>query len=378
MGSETTIQDYLIEGKIDLIENPTLTLLESTLLKEGYSIDPIKLIVKFLSGIKDLVGLKFLVAKKDQIQHGLVKSSIALMDPIFEEDTDKVETNPVLVPAPKSKKDVDGYLKKIHTWLSSKIQMDFPKLRQLFAKSYAFIVKALVGLGIVGTIASASYGGYMAGDKSIIGAVLGGGIIVLLALMIVYLSIINAVEKSEETDNINFDSAFTNIVNGFKRLFTSLKIEKGEAKFGIISVLLSSLSAWFVSNAVDVEKKLKQVVDFTKVVGGHAWNFIKSKPIWGEFKQAILSRISKDTKVGTGEEAVQGLQQGVKDIGVDPEVLKKTFDELVHKTSWFIKFVVVPFILFMTILYLFSEFVDHFNLDKIMKGEESESQEEFI
>ena len=160
MSAEKSVKDYLIDGKVDMIHNETLQLLESTLLKENYSIEPMKLIVKFFTGIHDIVGLKVLSSKKNMIQQGLSVTASTLSDSVFEAEDNNKTPNPVQQPLPKNKQEIDGYLKKVHSWLSSKIKIDYLKLRELFNKAYAFIVKACVGLGIVGTLIAVSYGGF--------------------------------------------------------------------------------------------------------------------------------------------------------------------------------------------------------------------------
>ena len=227
--------------------------------------------------------------------------------------------------------------------------------------------------------------------------------------MVVYLCIINAIEISGDDDKLNFDGALTNIINGFKKLFTSLKLRKGETKFAMVSAMLTGLLALFYT-VVPVQRLMENVVKFTKFAAKGLWNAAKTGPVIRNWARAYAKNRGVITKekeaellakgILGGEEATQAISQAGSELksGYEktkgfmntnaPTIGKKMNDVestmLVSTEEWakrltkFIKVVVVPLIIFMTIIYLFAELVDQFNLEKIRKGEESESEEEFI
>jgi len=407
MSAENMIKSYLIDGQVNMLDNTTLDLLESTLLTEDYTIEPMKIISRALSSINDIVGLKMLSAKKDMVVGGIRKTVSNINRAIFD-DTETGQQNPTTQAPPKTKKEIDGYLRKIYKWLATKIEIDFATLKYLFNKSYAFIVKALVGVGLVAPIAVTMWAG-AAGAISVPSALAISGVAIFLALMVVYLCIINAIEISGDDDKLNFDGALTNIINGFKKLFTSLKLRKGETKFAMVSAMLTGLLALFYT-VVPVQRLMENVVKFTKFAAKGLWNAAKTGPVIRNWARAYAKNRGVITKekeaellakgILGGEEATQAISQAGSELksGYEktkgfmntnaPTIGKKMNDVestmLVSTEEWakrltkFIKVVVVPLIIFMTIIYLFAELVDQFNLEKIRKGEESESEEEFI
>jgi len=382
MSAENTIKNYLIDGKVDMLDNSTLDLLESTLLTEDYPIKTMTVIANVLGSVQDLSGLKMISAKKDMIITG-IKNSVKVVDSIiFDDDSQSEKDNPINQSPPKTKKEVDGYLRKIHKWLSSKIEIEFQVLKNLFNKSYAFIIKALVGVGLVAPIAVTLWAGTGEKGISMASALSISGVAILISLLVVYLCIINAIEMSQgDEDKLNFDQALTNIINGFKNLFTSLKIGKGEAKFASISAMLTVFLG-LIYKIVPVDKYIRNILQWSKEGYNFFYDLVKKAgpPVKNQIKDFLKNRgitVSKTKikKVGKGiVDTVSAKSPTFKQLSSSLTDMEKW----VEKMTWFVKVIVVPFICFMVIIYLFAELVDRFNLEKIRKGEEGETEEEFI
>jgi hypothetical protein len=383
MSAENTIKNYLIDGKVDMLDNSTLDLLESTLLTEDYPIKIMSVIANVLGSVQDLSGLKMISAKKDMIIAGTKKSVGVVNSMIFDDDPQSEKDNPINQSPPKTKKEVDGYLRKIHKWLSSKIKIEYEILKNLFNKSYAFIIKALVGVGLVAPIAVTIWGG-TGGTKGIgmASALLISGVVILIALLAVYLCIINAIEMSQgDEDKINFDQALTNIINGFKSLFTSLKIGKGEAKFASISAMLTVFLG-LIYKVIPIEKYIKNILQWSKE--GFVFFYDLAKKVGPIVIEPIKDFLKNRGVTASKEEVKKAATDIVNTVSEKSPKFKQlssslaNMDKWVEKMTWFVKVIVVPFICFMVIIYLFAELVDRFNLEKIRKGEQGETEEEFI
>jgi hypothetical protein len=133
---------------------------------------------------------------------------------------------------------------------------------------------------------------------------------------------------------------------------------------------------------VPVDKYIRNILQWSKEGYNFFYDLVKKAgpPVKNQIKDFLKNRgitVSKTKikKVGKGiVDTVSAKSPTFKQLSSSLTDMEKW----VEKMTWFVKVIVVPFICFMVIIYLFAELVDRFNLEKIRKGEEGETEEEFI
>jgi uncharacterized membrane protein len=392
MSAESVINEYLSE------EGGTLTL-ESlqVYVQEGVSIKPLAGLVQFLRQVKSMASIdKVFSTKKNVIRMAAVKAVKAVDDDIFSESEDDDSSSsdndsPVDEPAPENEREAEGYLKRMYLYFKKVIKgLGFPEMKQVFRAALAVVTKLLMGVGLIGMAVIMPLS-------------------IPIALIIVVMCITNAVEQTkdieDETERINLKQAFNNVMQGFKRMFLSLKINKGEGKFAIISSIIVGVLFWIKSKMHNVQYVFTSIFSHLRAgVVKPGWNLAKQNLAAATDAKLIIGMImSADTREevvkamhqkGIPPERLAAIESQVQNLwDMSPEQRKPHVKKLIRgavvsgaqkarplekeaasKTSkalyWGIVIVGVA-----TILYLFANIVDSYNLKKVKEREDD--REEF-
>jgi uncharacterized membrane protein len=391
MSAESVINEYLSDEA-----GGTLTL-ESlqVYVQEGVSIKPLAGVVRFLRQVKSISSIDKVFSKnKNSIRSAAVKAVNAVDDDIFsdsEEEGSGGNNNdtPVSKPAPENDREAEGYLKSLYLYFKKVIKgLGFPEMKQVYRTAKAVVTKLLIGVGLVGMAVIAPLS-------------------IPIALIIVVMCITNAVEQTkdieDETERINLKQAFNNVMQGFKKMFLSLKINKGEGKFAIISTLIVGVLMWVKSQITDVQNVFTSAFSWIRQGGVGAWNVAKSKISAATDLQTVAKLV---TSAATREEVVEAMIKK----GIDPKKLdelerrvKNLWDLPPEQRSKQIKGIIrghykkgletaggmekeaaskttkaiywgIVIVGIATILYLFANMVDSFNLKRV-KEREDDSEE---
>ena len=238
MSAENIINDYLSDDS-----TATLTL-ESlqVYVQEGVSIGPLVGLIDFLRQIKSMTSIDNLFSiKKNTIRMAAVKAARAVDDDIFSDDGGSNKNDsPVDEPAPTTEAQAEGYLKRMFLYFKKIIKgLSFPEMKTIYTTAKSVIIKLLAGVGIVG-----------------MGVVIP--LTIPLSLMIVVICIMNAVEQTEdiedESSRINLKQAFNTVMSSFKKMFTTLKVGKGEGKFAVISSIIVGIMGWMKWKFINTDK----------------------------------------------------------------------------------------------------------------------------
>lgn len=348
MSAELAINNYICD------DNKSLTL-ESlkVYVSEGVDINPLRVVTSFVDKLRDIKGLFSLFSNnKDLVRSSSVKALRSIDSTIF--GSSDVNNSPVSKPAPKTKKDAENFLKRYYNYISNKVRgkISFQQVKAIFNNAFNIIVKLLAGAGIVAL--------------SIVQP-----LAIPFALIIVLICMWNAVEQSENIDDpnrkIDLKRSFNNIMSGFKKMFLSVKSQKHEGKFAFISALLVGF-LWFIKKSTNFTK-------FIQVIFANAGKEIARAG-------ALITNVTKKMvdKLPESEvaKAVSDEYFSGKKVDIKFPSKEKIINAGGEAGTTFGKIMVVavlPIIAIASILYLFAEVVDHFNLKKIK--ELDDEQEEF-
>lgn len=393
MSAENVINSYLTDSE-------SVVTLESLqqYVQEGISIKPLETLVSMLKQLTNFASINKLFSdNKSIVRSALNKSVKAVDDDLFSEnvDIDKTEhthNNPVNTPAPINEKQADGYLKKLYLYFKGFIKgLKFPDIKDVYKGAYTIITKLLIGTGMVLTSMVTAY------------------IAIPAAIMVVVMCMLNAVEQTkditDENSRIDIKSAFSNVMSGFKRMITSLTLEKGQGKFAIISVIISGTLLWIKHNMGEISSKLstflakasvqlakgpdiaREIVKMLEGVEIQAIKDIKSVlnnmlDKIGVFSEQQKNAIAYAFKHFKEQALAQGKTEAEADTIAAQAVTDKiqeylNLDKIASKTT---KVIYIGLVVagVATILYLFAEMVDNFNLKKIKNAEDDREEFEKI
>jgi len=361
MSAEQVIQSYL-SGR-----NPSCELLESYLLSESISIDAFSLLVKSITSVRNLLQLENVFSRNKNTVQLTIRKTAAMIDSDIFDDPISKKINPVNDPVPKTQKQGESWLKKFFVYISTKMKgLQWPSIKHIYQKSYALAVKSLIAAGIVG--AAATLG------------VIAFPLAVILAIIITIMSVMDAVRNTahlDENERIDLDSSWNNVAAGFKKMITTLKLQKGESKLAIIGALLVGFMAW-----------VKYMSNIDVMLGDAAqWAATKGKELVGAIREPLTDFVFGDEK---GLKRAQGLKDTVAGVGrvaVGDDAADNISDKVrnvvtvqgmrsaAERLGWHLKVWIIPLICVLSIVYLFSNLVDEFNIRKIREAEREEKEE---
>lgn len=389
MSAEKTINNYLD----DKSNNLTLESLQ-TYVQEGIDFKPLHGLISFLNNVSSIAAIQNLFSSNKKLVHmALNKAMKAADDDLFGEDEEvdeqsHKENNPTNQPAPTDEKEAESYLKRLYLYFKDYIKgLNFSDIKTIFKTAVAIMTKMLIAVGIVATIMVTWY-------------------VIPIAIIVVVICMLNAVDQTkdigDETQRIDIKSAFKNVMEGFKRMVTSLKIEKGQAKFGILSTLIAGTLLWIKSNMSNIASFINKYITkssnmaskapdkirlFIDVLSGVHWD--KAKDLRTVLHNALntvtgLNQDKKDILAGlyaavyedaiaNGKSPKQAKVLAAKKVTERYAKLTNT-SNVADKTTK-VLVIAVSIVGIATIIYLFSEMVDNFNLKKIKEREDE--REEF-
>jgi hypothetical protein len=392
MSAESVINAYLDESE------PTLTLEAlQVYVQEGVSIKPLGAVMKFMKQIKNMTSIdRFFSGNKRMVRSAAHQAVRAVDDDIFgaeskQEKTQQKRNEPTGSPAPKNDKQAESYLKRLYLYFKTIVKgLSFPEMKQVFRVAVVMITKMLIGVGLVGS------------------AILTNGLAIPIALIIVILCILNAAEQTkdiqDETERINLTSAYRNVMAGFKKFFFSFHFDKEEGKFAIISTVILAVLVWVKTHIKFFEKAFTALYHYVGQSGAKVWSTAKgilgkaslykimdlanNSENYKEFEAAMLAAgfseenfdkvenmfkdgwesMPKDKKLAYLKDKLRG---GIESGSAAAGKKTKEFGEKSAKYMYWGLIVVGV----ATILYLFAEMVDRYNLKKVKEREDD--REEF-
>jgi hypothetical protein len=395
MSAEKVINEYLNDS------GGTVTL-ESlqVYVQEGVSLKPLAGVVNFLRQVKGIEAIDRLFSKnKQSVRMASNKAINSVEDELFGDDeeigsSDHKNNSPVNVPAPTNEREAENYLKRIYLYFKKFIKgLSFPELKQVFRVAVSVVTKLLIGVGVVGSV------------------ILTSGLIIPIALIITIICIMNAAEQTkdieDETERINLKAALKNVLNGFKKMITSLKIDPQTTKFAVISsVIVGTL--WFIkSQQKNIQELLTKgigwIADTTKLGFDYSDSFLDSLmkiPVRFVKGSAGTIRAFLDQFRGADKVVVQQVVEkknreyaAARQDGKTHEEARKIANDATRKliekirkgkerasrsnlgkqagkaAVWAIIIIGIA-----TILYLFAEMVDNYNMKKVKEREEDKEE----
>ena len=376
MSSEKKITSYLQEGSV---------VLEFTKLR------PLKKAIDSTSNIKNWADIKKVFSNHKKVVINATQLALASADDDLFGDTSKPSrtNSPVKRDGPKTTREAKSFLKKLTGYLDKKLPgLKAGDVDQVFDASLVVVVKALgtVGFGV-------SLG------------LLNAPIVIPIALILTITCIINAVEQTKDMRDkskvIDVKSASKNVISGFKRWFTTLKLEKEQGRFAIGTAIITAFLIFIrtkvfktkVIGAFSVLGKglargIWGIKDFVANAGGEIpWltgikgSYEKTKKaIWSPDGSTIIKDTAKDLNTGLikkfGDVAGKKIKQ--HDLAPPKSLSSALSKGKFHGTKigeLTIK-VAIPIICGAIIMYLFAEMVDNYNLSKV-KQSDVDGREEF-
>lgn len=162
---------------------------------------------------------------------------------------------------PKDKESGERFLKKFHSFVTSKgLDVPYEEVHESHSRFRAAMIKLMEIAGLLGVAGAVSNpvltkptfsNGLLVGgeDVNFAGKFNGKillGVISLSAVILTLIVILDAVKKSEQTGDkskkISLKESFNNVFTGFKKMVTSLKIQKKETSFAFMIVILSAVA----------------------------------------------------------------------------------------------------------------------------------------
>ena len=348
--------------------------------EEAVSVKPLLAIVRFISLLKDKASmLQLFSSNKDMIKSISNKTFNIVDDSIFGEKPAPKEKI-TDIPVPKTEEAAESFLVKFHKYMSSKFKgLKLEDLKSLFKMAYGVVMKILIAAIPIGI-------GIVAAPAFII-------LSVISALIIVVLSVMNAVQQTKDiqdpTVQVDVKGAFKNVMSGFKKMFTSLKVGKKEGSFAIISTLLLTFMYFIKKYTWTIIKEFETwgTLIFRALQSKMNEPLLKIRKIFNEDPVAIeLANVGKEKLLKhlkntmTSKEA-EKLATELVDKYANVNTLKRAGET---GKSWgaaagkAFTLVVIPIICVATIFYLFSELVDFFNLEKLRMQDSPEEDFEKI
>jgi len=387
MSAEKFIDGYL-KGDI---------LLENVFLEEGstepkVNLGPLRAAVKAVGSIRNSNNVKQISGKTRAIKAATTKTI---------QDIDSLAYNgKKKTPLPTPNKPIDNeksgdtYLRTYFNYTKNRVSgVEWRDLARSYINSKTVVRNVLVSAGILsaGSLVGAGIGSYR--EDRVSGAVAGGAIVSILALIIVVLSVVNGVQKSSDISDdgnpvINYQQAWRNVIEGFKNIFSGRKTDPQAGALIKVTSIIVPLSMFFAftfelvwkqlfSGAGDmIGKGLFYVGNIVTRVGGRLWDYFRKRELVialfgepGSVADRAVSQQTKDKISGWWGKVGQGDLSSV-------ENSQKLASDISEKFGRMIAYIVFPVISLAIVLFLFSELLDRFQIKKLEKMQEEEVEQQ--
>lgn len=394
MSSESYINDYLKNKRKPNIEYVS----EAQLLGMNIDLNPLRAVVKSIgkvSNVKDLLKL----SDKTKTIKKISSDTIQKVDKIYKSK----ESKPLPTPNKpiRDEKSADTYLRSFYSYIENKVDgLSWSDFARSYFNTKTVVRNVLVSFGILtagalagGGIGRTSSGGGKKG--TVIGVALGSTMTALISLIIVVISVANAVEKSADFSDdgepiIDYNKAWRNVIRGFKNVFSGKDFPREATILVRVTALIVPLTTFFAFTFnllwKDLFKKGGRMIGSGLYTVGHIVHAF-GNAIWNKFRESdiIQAVFPSDKSSDNVVKRIGGEGKFKKIFGRDWNTIisnKKAarifMQGQVSKFGKILSYIILPLLSLAVVLYLFSELLDAMHLKKIKEETEEESNQSGI